>query len=155
MTARVDDVFYTWQDQFDAQVRKTGDHWLWTGRLDKHGYGLFRGKQAHIVAYRRWVGEIPMDPTRPGNHLVLGHLDEPPCPKNCVRPDHLEPITQQENLRRSPRTFQGKNVRKIDCGRCGLPLAGENLYIRPNGSRACRSCLRAAKARYRESQRVD
>ncbi len=30
-----------WMDRFWEKVQKTDDHWLWTGALDKYGYGVF------------------------------------------------------------------------------------------------------------------
>ena len=74
--------------------------WLWTGAIASNGYGMVQigtsraGSQiarAHRVVYEVFKGEIP-------EGLVLDHL----CRiKHCVRPDHLEPVTQAENLRRA------------------------------------------------------
>jgi hypothetical protein len=45
---------------------------------------------AHRFAYLEFVGPIP-------DGLVLDHLCRN---KKCVNPDHLEPVTNAENLRR-------------------------------------------------------
>jgi hypothetical protein len=78
------------------QVDKTGDCWLWTGVLDRAGYARFRpdsgpGKiYAHRWAYEQEKGPIP-------EGLEVDHL----CSvRNCVRIDHLEAVTKQENIRR-------------------------------------------------------
>lgn len=64
--------------------------WLWTGSLNSDGYGRFNGKLAHRRTYLEVVGPIP-------DGLVLDHLCRV---RNCVNPDHLEPVTQRENMRR-------------------------------------------------------
>lgn len=81
--------------RFFAKVNKTDTCWLWTGYVNKKGYGRFskhqgKGVMAHRWSYEFFVGDIP-------NELVLDHLCEV---KNCVRPNHLEAVTNQENLRR-------------------------------------------------------
>lgn len=68
--------------------------WTWTGSLNGDGYGKLRvdGRMslAHRVAYETCVGPIE-------DGLVLDHL----CNNRaCVRPSHLEPVTQGENLAR-------------------------------------------------------
>jgi hypothetical protein len=67
---------------------------IWLGKIDKYGYGSvwFNGKQqlAHRVAYETAIGPIPDQ---------LDHLCRVRC---CVNPDHLEPVSGSENMRRSP-----------------------------------------------------
>ena len=73
--------------------------WLWTGALDKYGYGYVSwrqsGKKRHFIAHRliyeELVGPIP-------DGLVIDHLCRV---RHCVNPNHLEPVTQDENLRRA------------------------------------------------------
>ena len=82
---------------FRARVRQHPTScWIWIGPIrcgghDRVGYGVY-GKRgaAHRFAYQHLVGPIP-----PG--LVLDHLCEEPL---CVRPEHLEPVTLEENVRR-------------------------------------------------------
>lgn len=68
--------------------------WLWTGHTNG-SYGVFwdgeRHRLTHRFAYELVLGPIP-------EGLVLDHLCRTP---RCVRPDHLEPVTQQENVRRA------------------------------------------------------
>jgi hypothetical protein len=52
--------------------------------------GTYVTVKAHRFAYMLLVGAIP-----PG--LTLDHLCGQPA---CVRPEHLEPVTNAENLRR-------------------------------------------------------
>lgn len=74
----------------DHFTRKGEGCWQWTGGTC-HGYGKFRlgGKYhyAHRVAYELSFGT-------PGSGLCIDHK----CRNRaCVRPDHLQAVTQQEN----------------------------------------------------------
>jgi hypothetical protein len=77
-----------------TKSRRGSDCWLWTGRQSESGYGVFkfhgRPHRAHRVAYLLNVGPIPAD-------LELDHLCRVPL---CVNPNHLEPVTGEENRRR-------------------------------------------------------
>ena len=81
-------------ERFWAMVQKTSTCWLWTGSLKVEGYGHFRADggmwRAHRWAYENGVGPIPAG-------LTLDHLCRV---RACVRPSHLEPVTQGENNRR-------------------------------------------------------
>ena len=88
-------------DRFWAKVDREGPDgcWLWLGQRNAWGYGHFRrtlvpgtyvAVKAHRLAYELVVGPIPAG-------LTLDHLCGRP---SCVRPDHLEPVTSAENLRR-------------------------------------------------------
>ena len=82
--------------RFFEKVEVTGFCWIWTGATSTV-YGLFwvdnRMVRAHRWAYQHLVG--PID-----EGLQLDHL----CRNTkCVNPDHLDPVTQQENIARKPR----------------------------------------------------
>jgi hypothetical protein len=119
--------------------------WLWTGASQESGYGKMwngsRSEQAHRIAYRVWVGEIP-------EGQEIDHKCRTPA---CVNPAHLRAVTHQQNMAVSD-AVMGVNSRKTHCIR-GHELAGENLRLYPDGSRQCRECLRLharnAKARKR------
>lgn len=72
--------------------------WNWMGARDKHGYGRWGSPNrkvwfTHRFQYLASGGEIP-------EGYVLDHL----CRNtSCCNPDHLEPVTQAENLRRGTR----------------------------------------------------
>jgi hypothetical protein len=68
--------------------------WIWCLCTDGGGYGQTkvggRAQLAHRVYYERHVGPIP-------DGLELDHLCRV---RNCVNPDHLEPVTSAVNTQR-------------------------------------------------------
>lgn len=143
------------EDKFDERVSRREEHWLWTGYVDpRDGYGRFKPRHnepaqlAHRLAYQRWVGPIPDD--KP----VIDHLGHPFRLRRCVRPDHLEAISHEENIRRGE-SPAGKNARLTHCPRCGDPLDDPRYATqRRDGSRRCLRCQRAEHARYRARKKA-
>lgn len=112
--------------------------WLWTGYIDAGGYGYFhlqsRQRRAHRFAYELTNGSIP-------GGLVLDHL----CRNRaCVRPDHLEPVTHTENVRRGDRN---QHLRKTVCDH-GHSLLDPSNVLKLGNRRVCRSCSRARNRAY-------
>lgn len=120
--------------RFWAKVQKTDTCWLWTAALDGRGYGKIGAVgwflQSHRVSYLLLAGPIPDD-------LQLDHLCRV---RNCVNPDHLEPVTARTNVLRgeSPMAYE---ARQTHCLR-GHEFTPENTYVwvgQPN-QRKCRKC---------------
>lgn len=115
---------------FLDQVDKSSECWLWTG-LQHKGYGRYSDGLAHRVSYEIHRGPIP-------DGLELDHLCRTPL---CVNPDHLEPVTRAENMRR-------RAAAKTHCIN-GHEYTPENTYVMAGaGYRSCRACNRAAVSRY-------
>jgi hypothetical protein len=71
--------------------------WYWTGSLSPTGYGWLhcRYPQAFVLAHRlSWVA---FNGTPLVGNITIDHLCNN---KTCVNPDHLEPVTLFENVRR-------------------------------------------------------
>ena len=103
---------------------------LWTGRLDRDGYGFHGRSRAHIVAWTPSHGPVP-------EGFELDHL----CRRrHCCALHHLELVTRRENeLRKSWRY----RARRTMCPR-GHSLA-TNRIVTPEGGCVCRRCNRDAQ----------
>jgi hypothetical protein len=136
-------------------VRYEDDCWLWTGAIDKGGYGRFvlnskrTSALAHRVGYELMRGPIP-------DGLELDHL----CRNHaCVNPDHLEAVTHRENILRGDyragyQAVAALQRAKTHCPQ-GHPYSGSNLYILPkSGGRVCRICAKASQQRFYERKRA-
>ncbi|MCC6311335.1 MAG: HNH endonuclease [Trueperaceae bacterium] len=134
----------TLREWVDARIDRNGpgECWLWVGERTTDGYGRIHrrvvnpsGDQiiyaAHRVVYEMNVGPIP-------EGLVLDHLCfNPPC----VNPDHLEPVTNRENLRRGIGPLCGnghlKSLHRREgpsgttyCGQCHADQSRRRYYAR-------------------------
>ena len=121
-----------------------GGCWEWQGHLDPKGYarvtittdeGTYRaGILAHRLAFETFVGPIP-------DGLVLDHLCRN---RSCINPEHLEPVTQQENIRRSPVAPQAVNARKTHC-KHGHEFTPENTRHYIKNGRPARRCIECGR----------
>jgi hypothetical protein len=116
--------------RFWKYVNKTDSCWLWTGWQSEYGYGKFQRDDgakvmAHRFAYEEVKGPIP-------EGLVLDHLCRV---QTCVNPEHLEPVTNAENILRGE-SPSAKNARRSLC------IRGHRLTPRKGTSwRECKTCL--------------
>lgn len=127
------------------KVDKTDTCWLWTGYTTPDGYGVMAGERegdrnrtsgVHRVSYELLVGPIPAG-------LEIDHLCQV---RNCVNPDHLEPVTRDENARRA-------GVRQTHCI-SGHEFTEQNTRIRASdGARICRTCESGDRAEHRKGVR--
>jgi hypothetical protein len=68
--------------------------WLWIAHRNTRDYGTIRDG-AHRLSAHRLAHELHIGPIPDG--LVIDHLCRVHC---CVNPDHLEAVTQHENMLR-------------------------------------------------------
>ena len=103
--------------------------WPWLGGCNSLGYGQFwdrvRVVLAHRFSYEYSNGTIPTE-------LEIDHLCRN---RKCVNPNHLEPVTHKENMKRG---LQGTVTQ---CPH-GHSYDETNTYVTPNGNRKCRTCKR-------------
>lgn len=120
--------------RFWEKVDKTDGCWLWLGAPNSEGYGhIAQGGKTHAAHRLSWT--LTGHTLTPG--MTLDHL----CRNRiCVRPDHLEEVTNVANILRGSGS-PAQNARKTHCP-YGHPLSGENLYVRVTGRRQCKACRR-------------
>jgi hypothetical protein len=110
--------------------------WIWTGSLDKHGYGQYdvqsvgkrKNWRAHRWVYTQLVG--PISDIETLDHLCRVHA--------CVNPAHLDPVPHEENVRRGNAGLH--NRAKTECPK-GHPYDEENTRVTARG-RECIICSR-------------
>lgn len=132
-------------ERFWAKVEKTDGCWLWTGSANKQtGYGQIGqgGKHGPTLLAHRVSYEIHFGPIPAGQHI--DHVKTRGCVnRHCVRPDHLEAVSQKINNQRAHPGPQSH------CGK-GHEMTPENTYTYSNG-RDCRRCaIDRATARNRK-----
>lgn len=114
-----------------AGAGRAGDCWTGIGRPMRNGYRVVRdqGKPmlAHRLSFIAHKGPIP-------DGLVIDHL----CRNRaCCNPDHLEAVTNAENILRGE-SPPAKNARKNLC-----PSCGGTYKTRSDGTRMCQPCRQA------------
>jgi hypothetical protein len=107
--------------------------WNWQAGLSHNGYGKFTVNgsdvRAHRWSYSNFVGPI-------ADGMTVDHLCNN---RRCVNPDHLQTLTQTENvLAEHSESTARKNSLKTECPK-GHPYTDENTYRYKNG-RTCKTC---------------
>lgn len=106
--------------------RETGC-WNWTAHT-LSGYGQLDHRAAHRFSYEHHIGPIP-------DGLQIDHLCRN---RRCVNPEHLEPVTQRENILRgeAPAAYL---ARQTHCKR-GHEFTSDNILA--GRWRRCKRCHR-------------
>lgn len=140
------------EERFLAFTEKTDSCWLWSGALTSEGYASFKADgqpNGHRWAYQHFVGAIPAG-------LYIDHLCRV---RHCVNPDHLEAVTNAENIRRGEsRLNSAKYAATLTHCPQGHEKTEANVYrsFNPKYNRwesACRPCRNARIRRRKESLR--
>ena len=108
-----------WQERFENKIERVTESgcWLWSGYVDKDGYGTFRykgvsGVKAHRVSWEMANGCIPVMVGH-DRVCVLHRCDVP----GCVNPAHLFLGTNSDNM-----------TDKKNKGRCNTPVGERNAW---------------------------
>jgi len=126
-------------EQFWDKVEKTDSCWNWTGFKNRAGYGMvyYDGKNqlAHRVSMQLAGATYP--PKMVTDHLCRNHA--------CVRPDHLEIVTQREN------TIRG-NLAKYEFDKAQTHTYCKKGHLRvtrytPGKRRNCHVCISESVSR--------
>lgn len=138
-------------ERFWKYVEFTDSCWLWRGSTTKKGYGQISGEphtQKRFMAYR-WLYEFVVGPIPDG--LTLDHLCRN---RGCVRPDHMEAVTNRVNILRGT-SWAAVNARKTHCPRGHSLSDSRTTRIDPaTGKRICRACAVVTR-RAREGRRMN
>ena len=130
-----------------VDVRSPDECWNWKGALGSSGYAQFRlwigGKRKNFsgsrVAYSYAVGPIP-------DRLLACHKCDNP---KCVNPNHIFLGTQSDNITDMAAKKRGWRMLNTHCAN-GHEYNFENTYRRPDGTRDCRTCIRARAKSYKK-----
>jgi hypothetical protein len=118
-----------------------GPCWIWTGYITVQGYGEISVGRRHYKAHNIARGLMGYAVT---DGLVRDHLCRV---RSCVRPDHLEEVTDRVNVLRGE-TISAIQARKTQC-----TYGHDEWRVLPNGHRQCRACHRRIDRSRRERQR--
>lgn len=129
--------------------------WIWTGAINRDsGYATFTAGPSttvngHRVSYETFVGPI-------ADGLVIDHLCRV---RACINPEHLEAVTQQENVLRSPVSMASRWAGRTHCTR-GHEYTSENTRLVPRRDnpdkfyRQCQKCREHYRLAAKERRHV-
>lgn len=106
---------------------------IWTGSVDRDGYGRTGSQMAHRVVWAETNGEIP-------DGLTIDHL----CfTRACVNVEHMRLLSHSENAR-------NQRDRNITHCKQNHEFTPENTYWRKSGKgkRDCKECIRTRARAY-------
>lgn len=115
--------------------------WLYTGPLNKKGYGeiYYNHHKVHVHRLSAFLSGIILD----WNDKTIHALHKKECPnKHCGNFEHLYAGTNSDNQRDMYDKGHIHHRKFLTQCKYGHPLEGENLYIAKDGRRRCNECRR-------------
>ena len=125
-------------EDFLRQLKMEAGCLVWTGTLNKDGYGFFRKEwypwATHRYSYTKYVGDIPEGLS------ILHSCDN----RSCVLPAHLRVGTQADNV--ADMDARGRRVSggRLNNKECGKGHLREEHSTKSNNQWVCRLCERMA-----------
>ena len=144
----------TLQQRFWKHVKKTPTCWLWQGSIKQDGYGQMYAKDVsgrtltsvlpHRISWLLHRGQLPLDKE------IMHKCDV----RNCVRTDHLQVGTHQENMQDCAQKSRIVS-REIQTHCKNGHLYTLNTFYRNRfGWRFCRPCRQATRRRGLPQRRI-
>jgi hypothetical protein len=130
------------EGRFHAKYTIIDTCWIWQGAKINSGYGIFTDEYGKTVTAHRWSyqyfkGAIP-------EGCVVDHICRNPA---CVYPQHLQAISQSDNIKRSLLVKQ--RSARTHC-KNGHEFTPENTkYVKGQRGRRCAKCLYISKLKSR------
>lgn len=117
-------------ERFWESIALWDDCWIWTGKLNDDGYGRFFYGGRYHPAHHFLLPNPPV--ALHADHLCRNHA--------CVKPSHIEIVTNKENV------LRGEGVCAVNAAKTHCPKGHLYDYINSRGRRCCRRCIRSRAA---------
>ena len=125
----------TLAERFWPKVNKTSTCWLWTAATMRNGYGVISKNGKNMLAHHA-ILEIEGIDIPEGK--VIDHLCRV---RNCVNPEHLEIVTNAENVQRGLKGDLRTRAKECSQGHSLLDPSNYGVYSK-YGSKTCLVCNR-------------
>lgn len=134
-------------DRFWSKAEWQGDCLVWNAAHNVEGYGRFHYEKkfwmAHRLAYQIKFGDIP------NGMQVLHMCDNPPCinVNHLFLGDNADNVADKVSKERQARNY------KTHC-KNGHEYTEENTFVRKQGWKECRTCIRFNQRQARNRKKV-